>query len=685
MPRHKKVTRQRRRQKSASAVKRPSGQAKELPTVRNAEPWQPARLKRRDWLIAGVVALVSLALYVATACPTIYVGDSAELAAAAAVFGVAHPPGYPLYTMVTGLLVKLLPGDPAAMANVASGLYGALAIGGVFLFVRRLGARRTVAGFGAAVLALGSSYWRQCTAAEVYSFDIFLLLVVWHCSVSLARSRASKSPTLVLALGLVVGLWLGHRPVNLLYLPSVGLLCWAMGSFALLRRRLRWFVAGLAVAALPYLYLPLASAADPLIDVGDPASWERFWVVITGAPYGRHLFGGTLGLAWHRLGQYFVALPGQLSVGLLAAVVGSVWWVRRTGRPRTVAFALLLLVACNLGLVAAYDVLDIDAFFLPSLAALAVLSSLGAQFVFDRWANGWSQRRLKLTGAAIVLAGLIGLPVNYRSNDLSDHRFAQYFAEDLLASVSPNALLVVNGDTTIHGLWYLQAVGHHSPNVIVLSLGHVHSWYFEQLRTRHPDAAWPTGADSVDPRKVVTKFIGARAIYLDLSVRAEQLFSARGSVAHALFNNGIAQQVFYTGQSLNLRKRGKSNLRFLETAMGRLEPLPREIDMDTKSIFLQYAIAFYRTAQMLQQVREFDLALRAYRGVLKFDPDRHEQDIREEVRRGLGQELPVYQWGQKARQAIATIMADRRRAGLGRWDTPRSFDEPWLAYVAKVP
>ena len=44
-----------------------------------------------------VTALPALALYTATVEPSVPAGDSGELITAAATFGVAHPPGYPLY------------------------------------------------------------------------------------------------------------------------------------------------------------------------------------------------------------------------------------------------------------------------------------------------------------------------------------------------------------------------------------------------------------------------------------------------------------------------------------------------------------------------------------------------------------------------------------------------------------
>ena len=46
------------------------------------------------------VCLLAFAVFVATLCPTIWFGDGPELIAAADCLGVAHPPGYPLFTLV---------------------------------------------------------------------------------------------------------------------------------------------------------------------------------------------------------------------------------------------------------------------------------------------------------------------------------------------------------------------------------------------------------------------------------------------------------------------------------------------------------------------------------------------------------------------------------------------------------
>ena len=56
------------------------------------------------------VFLVAFAVYSGTLCPTISAGDSGELATAAAQLGIAHPPGFPLWTLLGRTAVAFAPG-----------------------------------------------------------------------------------------------------------------------------------------------------------------------------------------------------------------------------------------------------------------------------------------------------------------------------------------------------------------------------------------------------------------------------------------------------------------------------------------------------------------------------------------------------------------------------------------------
>src|SRR5437016_5672632 len=69
------------------------------------------RERIKTFTCAIVLAIFAFLLYIFTAARDIVVGDSPELTMAASILGVAHPPGYPLFTML-GHLFSLLPLGP---------------------------------------------------------------------------------------------------------------------------------------------------------------------------------------------------------------------------------------------------------------------------------------------------------------------------------------------------------------------------------------------------------------------------------------------------------------------------------------------------------------------------------------------------------------------------------------------
>jgi hypothetical protein len=91
-------------------------------------PSRPERFQRPDFVAAGVVLFVTLGVYIATLSPSVTLEDSGELITAATKFGVGHPPGYPLWTMLGFLLSHLFPfGNLAWRINLQDAIIGAAA------------------------------------------------------------------------------------------------------------------------------------------------------------------------------------------------------------------------------------------------------------------------------------------------------------------------------------------------------------------------------------------------------------------------------------------------------------------------------------------------------------------------------------------------------------------------------
>ena len=85
--------------------------------------------------IALLTFFLALGLYVLTLAPTVATifDDSLEFQLVTYLLGIAHPTGYPLYTLLGWLFTRLPVGDVAFRVNLMSAVFGALTIAFVYL------------------------------------------------------------------------------------------------------------------------------------------------------------------------------------------------------------------------------------------------------------------------------------------------------------------------------------------------------------------------------------------------------------------------------------------------------------------------------------------------------------------------------------------------------------------------
>src|SRR5262245_43165368 len=126
-------------------------------------------LSGSDFVWALVTGLVALGLFIATLQPG-FGGpeDTPKFQFLGYVLGTAHPPGYPLYSLLSHLFVQLPIGTIAYRANLFSAVTAALACALVYVIARQIGARRWAACGAGLGLATGASFWSSAVFAEVY-------------------------------------------------------------------------------------------------------------------------------------------------------------------------------------------------------------------------------------------------------------------------------------------------------------------------------------------------------------------------------------------------------------------------------------------------------------------------------------------------------------------------------------
>ena len=111
------------------------------------------------WAAILAPAALALAVYLPRVCPTLaLIGDSAELVTAGAVGGVAHAPGFPLYTLMAGALAKVPLLELPWRINLSSALLHGATVGVVAAAVLEITGSPLGAVAGALALALARAF-----------------------------------------------------------------------------------------------------------------------------------------------------------------------------------------------------------------------------------------------------------------------------------------------------------------------------------------------------------------------------------------------------------------------------------------------------------------------------------------------------------------------------------------------
>src|ERR1043165_525098 len=150
---------------------------------------------------AAIVFLIAIVVYAMTMSRTVGPTDSGELTLAAQTLGVAHPPGFPLYVLVTHLFTMVPIGDVAQRANFASAFFAALAAAAMTLIADDA----LIAICAGLFLAFSRTLWAYATIAEVYALNTFLCVAMLALALRWRRTRDVRALRLAaLACGLAL-------------------------------------------------------------------------------------------------------------------------------------------------------------------------------------------------------------------------------------------------------------------------------------------------------------------------------------------------------------------------------------------------------------------------------------------------------------------------------------------------
>lgn len=166
--------------------------------------------RKADWAAFWIALVISFAVYFYTLAPTVSLEDSGELAVAGDALGVPHPPGYPIWTILSWLFARTFSfvhymgqPNPSWSIGLLSAVFGAVAAALTAMLICRSGSdllKQTwhtthkqdtlwediiccVAGIsGSLLFAFSPIEWSQAVIVEVYTLNAFFLIIIFLLS-----------------------------------------------------------------------------------------------------------------------------------------------------------------------------------------------------------------------------------------------------------------------------------------------------------------------------------------------------------------------------------------------------------------------------------------------------------------------------------------------------------------------
>jgi len=384
----------------------------------------PPATTPRAWFAGMIAGAIALTFYVWGAAPTVLSGDSAEMATVAAVGGVPHPTGYPMFVLIGRATQPFLPGSPARRATLMCALMGSVSVMLFALLLSELQLSWAAVLAGALLYAGSFTLWWSSLRAEVYTVACALaLFALWRVLVA-RRTLATRDGWLAaFALGLSLTGHLSFAPA--LAIAGLVLVVHAGANGRLSPGLIVGAAVAFALGLTPYLYLAYADRHFPLTSylqfTVEPASGqfgitparfdteiERLRFLVSGAETRPHDFLHhprlalvNFNVAWARFAAF--------EVGPLASVLALVGLRARDGLAALLLLAFALVTSAFSAFIVDGALLNV--FMMGSVIGVLALAACGVDLVLARLGTGSGRTLATVAIASLSLAFAHGLRV----------------------------------------------------------------------------------------------------------------------------------------------------------------------------------------------------------------------------------------------------------------------------------
>jgi hypothetical protein len=431
-----------------------------------------------------LLALAFFILYIATLAPSVLSADNGEFQLVAWKLGIAHPPGYPLYTLIGFLFTRFFV-SPAFAMNLLSAIIASITLVIVSKTVRLL-TRSILAGLlAASILGVSTTFWSQATTANIRMPTAFFaalcvfILVSWRSAIShqshlhraadavqvSANHLVTLSPRHLVIFALTFSLALTHH-LSIIFPGLFFILYIFLIDRSLIKQPRRWLTPAIVflIALLVLTYLPVRGAIGGTLSDGESATYltqpDKFLdhVLARGFEGDFFYFLNTRSdLLFDRIALIPTLFNFQFN--WLVAILVAIGAIRLIMRDRKLAVMLLGGIVLHTFITITYRAPQTVEYMLPAYVLLAIVVGYG----LGEYRSQNIEARISrvLSSGFWLLASLASFLLFFSHFSsfvwLHQNDDTRDYAVSLLIAAPSNAIILSNWHWA-NPMWYLQQV-----------------------------------------------------------------------------------------------------------------------------------------------------------------------------------------------------------------------------------
>jgi hypothetical protein len=621
---------------------------------------------KKKFLISILAFVIPFVLYIFTLVPGLYFIDTGELATACIKLGIAHPTGYPLFTLI-GRLFTLLPiGEDIYELNLMCAIMSAIATFVFFhlmhfvitelnlngenkdeqLFKKLDGNEalvNVIALSGSLVLAFSNTFWNTANSLEVYSLHVLFIITVIYVFLKACKgyveSKGKDDLRYWILFAFILGLSFSNHLTTIFLSIGFIYLYFAINGF---KKSAYIRIAAMAVpfigALTVYIYFFLRGN-NPVLSWDYPVNLSNFYRHVSGKQFSVWMFSSTEA-AGKQFSYYLSAFPKEFFYfPLIVAIFGLFSAFKKQ---RKFFYFTVLLFVFNILYAINYDIHDIDTYFLLSYIVASIWFTLGLIFIYEK---------MKLNMNVILLLAVlfpaICIYANYNENNESKSNYVKEYTENVFASARPNSIVFsTQWDFWVSASFYYQLTKNYRPDVTVLDKELMRrSWYLRHIRIHFP-VVYERSKQEFDAYETeLFKFEKETDRYTKPTTEMDRQDLIKIQNTFAALLNGIVKKniddhYIYTTYEIEEDKKERFGAEYVRVPEGLLIRMAKTIDFDstytepdikyTKTVnpdyyhsFLMntYYMMFLNRASYLMNVNKFDISENYVKRALELKPN----------------------------------------------------------------